>query len=287
MTSPNIIFDANPENFAELVIGNSLRGPVMVNFWSAKAGPCLKLWPSLEKLANEFSGRFLLINFNTDKFQSFARSELGITSVPTVRMYFQQQVVDTIFGAESEASFRRMIERHLPRESDTLLLDAVHSYQAGNSDQAFERLMNLQHQDEDNPRIAVTLLKLLFRDGAYEKIEQVFASLPEKLRKHDEIISIVTHAGFFQGASEMDAATASQRLTQDANDIDAAFSQAAHALHQDQYTDAMDILLQIIKQDRHYRNDMPVRGMVAILNLVGDQPALVKTYRNKLMDVIG
>ena len=50
MSEARYIIDATPENFAELVIGNSMRGPVMVNFWSAKAGPCIKLWPLLEKL---------------------------------------------------------------------------------------------------------------------------------------------------------------------------------------------------------------------------------------------
>lgn len=286
MTSTNIIFDANPENFAELVVGNSMRGPVMVNFWSAKAGPCLKLWPSLEKLANEYGGRFLLINFNTDKYLSFAKAELGVTSVPTVRMYFQQQVVDTVFGAESEAAFRRMIDRHLPRASDTLVVDALQTYQAGEADQAFDRLKNLQRQDEDNPRIAVTLMKLLFRDARYEQIEEVFGDLPDKLQRHDEIINIVTHAGFFRAAAQMDATTADERVNRDTGDTEAVLAQAAHALQQDEYTRAMDLLLAVMKQDRHYRNEFPVRGMIAVLNLVGDQPELVKTYRNKMLDLI-
>ena len=94
MSDSKHIIDATPESFAELVIGNSVRGPVMVNFWSAKAGPCIKLWPLLEKLAQEYSGKFLLINFNTDKYLAFAKNELAVTSVPTVKMYHHQQVVD-------------------------------------------------------------------------------------------------------------------------------------------------------------------------------------------------
>lgn len=73
------------------------------------------------------------MNFNTDKFFDFARQQLGVTSVPAVKMYRQQQVVDVIHGVESEASFRRMIEKQLPRVSDQLLLDAVNIYQQGDS----------------------------------------------------------------------------------------------------------------------------------------------------------
>ena len=58
-TSP-FIFDA-------LVLDNSGRGPVLVNYWAAYAGPCLKLWGVLEALANEYEGRFLLVNVNTEK----------------------------------------------------------------------------------------------------------------------------------------------------------------------------------------------------------------------------
>jgi len=82
------IIDATPDNFAELVMGNSMRGPVMVNFWSAKAGPCIKLWPLLEKLAAEYSGKFLLINFNTDKYFSFAKNELAVARVPNQKKVF-------------------------------------------------------------------------------------------------------------------------------------------------------------------------------------------------------
>ena len=139
----------------------------MVNYWSAKAGPCLKLWPLLEKLANEYSGKFLLVNLNTDKYLQFSRTELGITSVPTIKMYYQQNVVDTIHGADSEKSFRDMIDKHLPRMSDSLVVDAVKMYQQENVEQAFDHLKKLQQTDYDNPRIPLTLIKLMFREKRF------------------------------------------------------------------------------------------------------------------------
>ena len=132
----NFIFDATPDNFNELVFGNSQHGPVMVNYWSQNAGPCLKLWPTLEKLANEYSGKFLLINLNTDKYKSFAQQELGIVSVPTIQIFHHSQVVDVIHGAESEQSIRNLLSRHLPRSSDNLLVESVKLYNDNKADQA-------------------------------------------------------------------------------------------------------------------------------------------------------
>ena len=109
-TSPYIV-DGNHGNFEDAVLNNSRKGPVLVNYWTDRAGPCLRLWPVLEKLATDYAGRFLLVNINTDEDGALAR-EYGVTSVPTVKLFLQGRVVDQIHGAESEREFRRMIDRH-------------------------------------------------------------------------------------------------------------------------------------------------------------------------------
>jgi len=49
----SFIYDATDENFAQLVIENSSKGPVLVNYWSKKVGPCIRQYPVLEKLAQD------------------------------------------------------------------------------------------------------------------------------------------------------------------------------------------------------------------------------------------
>jgi len=281
------IIDATPENFAELVIGNSMRGPVMVNFWSAKAGPCIKLWPLLEKLAAEYSGKFLLINFNTDKYFSFAKNELAVASVPTVKMYHQQQVVDVIHGAESEKSFRAMIDKHLPRASDPLVLDALRQYQQNDIDSAFEQLKKLQQSDYDNPRIPLTLVKLMFREGRYDEMEAYVGTLSSALRKNEEVINLLAHAGFIRAAQQVDDVQALQRQVEASpDDVALRYQLSAVYLIEDKYTQAMDQLLEIIRRDRAFRDDIGVKGMVSILNLIADNGEQVKTYRNKMIDAM-
>lgn len=287
MSESKHILDASPETFAEMVIGNSQRGPVMVNFWSAKAGPCLKLWPLLEKLANEYSGKFLLVNFNTDKFLSFAKKELGVTSVPTVKMYHQQQVVDVIHGAESEKSFRSMIDKHLPRASDTLVLDALKQYQQNDIDAAFSQLRKLQQSDYDNPRIPLTLVKLMFREGRYQEMQTYVDSLPSSLRKNEEIINLCAHAGFIQAAREVDDLdTLQEHLQASPDDLDARYRLSAACLLDDKYVEAMDQLLEIIRRDRAFRDDIGVKGMVSVLNIIADDTEKVRIYRQKMVDAM-
>lgn len=287
MSPKNFIQDATPENFAELVIGNSIRGPVLVNYWSAKAGPCLKLWPVLEKLAGEFAGKFLLVNFNTDKYHDFARQQLGVTSVPLVKMYRQQQVVDVIHGAESEHSVRAFIARHLPRESDALLMAAVQLYQQGSVDAAFVELKQLLLRDAENPRIPLTLLRLLFREGRLDEMLAQIRTLPESLQKNEDILNLQSHAGFIQAAQQApDNNQLQQIILQQPDNLDARYQLSALHLVADQYTEAMDQLLQIIVRNRNYAEDAAVKGMVTVLNIVGDDEALAKNYRQKMMDAL-
>ena len=287
MSESKHIIDATPENFAELVIGNSMRGPVMVNFWSAKAGPCLKLWPLLEKLVNEYAGKFLLINFNTDRFMSFAKNELAVTSVPTVRMYHQQQVVDVIHGAESEKSFRAMIDKHLPRASDAQVLDALKQYQQNDIDAALMQLKKLQQSDYDNPRIPLTLVKLLFREGRYEELDAYVKTLPSALRNHEEVLNLVAHAGFIRAAQQAeDLESVQARLETSPDDLELRYQLSALYLVNDEYTQAMDQLLEIIQKDRAFRDDIGVKGMVSVLNIIADDVEQVRNYRQKMIDAM-
>jgi putative thioredoxin len=287
MAESKYILDATPENFAELVMGNSMRGPVMVNYWSAKAGPCLKLWPQLEKLVNEYSGRFLLVNFNTDKFLEFSRSELGITSVPTVKMYQQQQIVDTIYGVESERSFQDMINRHLPRASDPLVVDAVKQYQQMNVDEAFAQLKKLQQTDFDNPRIPLTLIKLMFKEKRLTEMFEYIKTLPRALRENDEVINLIAYAEFTIAAEKApEKEVLIDKLVIDSEQVDTHYQLGSVYLVEDSLQAAMDEMLEVIRIDRAYKDDIGTKGMVAILNMIASDADLVRSYRKKMIDLI-
>ncbi|GAB4507129.1 MAG: hypothetical protein Tsb0026_01400 [Sulfuricaulis sp.] len=59
MVNSPYVFDVTADNFHKLVLENSDKGPVLVNYWSPRAGPCMMLMPRLIRLATEFGGRLL------------------------------------------------------------------------------------------------------------------------------------------------------------------------------------------------------------------------------------
>lgn len=80
------IHEATTDNFQDLVLDNSEKGPVLVNFGSRKAGPSLRQYPILDKLVHHYKGRMLLVNIDVDSEFVFTR-EYGIASVPTLKLF--------------------------------------------------------------------------------------------------------------------------------------------------------------------------------------------------------
>lgn len=281
------IFDANPENFNELVFGNSIRGPVMVNYWSENAGPCIKLWPTLEALVNEYAGRFLLVNLNTDKFKSFAQNELGIVSVPTMQIFHNQQVVDVMHGAESERSIRNLLSRHLPRSSDSLLVESVKLYNENKPDQAIDELKKLQQSDPENPRIATSIVKLLYRESRFDDMETYINSQSATVKNNEEVISLLTHSHLQRAAMAVkDIDQLNADIAADNKNLDLIYQLVAMDALNDHVTDALDQLLEMLKIDSKYKNNLPAKTMVLLLNMLGSDTDVAKSYRAKMIDAL-
>ncbi|MBZ0069678.1 MAG: co-chaperone YbbN, partial [Thiobacillus sp.] len=107
MTLSPHVFDASADNFNRLVLENSHKGPVLVHFWTPKAGPCFILMPRLVKLAAEYGGKFLLVMLNADELPELAR-RFSVNSVPTVKFFWRGEVAHTIHGADPDSSFRQV-----------------------------------------------------------------------------------------------------------------------------------------------------------------------------------
>jgi len=286
MTS-QFILEANPENFNEMVLGNSMRGPVLVNYWSSTAAPCHMLWPRLESLVDEYAGRFLLINLNTDKHRAFAQNELGVRSVPTVQIYHQQKIVEVIHGAESEQSIRNLLSRHLPRASDSLLVESVKLYNENKVDKAIDELKTLQKNDPENPRIATSIVKLLYRESRFEDMEAYINGQSAVIKSSEEVITLLTHSKLQRAAqSAPDSEQLQRELQADSNNLDLRYMQLSVNVLNDQIMPALDQLLACIKLDAKYKDNLLSKTMVMLLNSSGLQADVVSQYRAKMIDAL-
>ena len=280
------VFDGSVENFQQLVIQNSMRGTVLVNYWTPNAGPCFKLWQVLERLSIEYNGRFLLVNVNTDAQKRLAR-ENGITSVPTIKVYRHGEVVESIYGAQSETALRTTIDNHVPPAQSAEIAEAIRAYQTGNTESALATLVEASRQSPDDTRPHATAMKLLLREKRFADIDTWYSALPEKLRRQSEISNLQAHARLLHLAETAPAIDRlEQQLEQAPGDVPVIISLAAAKLVADETESALEYLLVALQADRRHEDELPRRAMLAIFALLGDKHELTVAYKKRLRDLL-
>lgn len=278
------VFDASAENFNRLVLENSHKGPVLVHFWTPKAGPCFILMPRLVKLAAEYGGKFLLVMLNADELPELTR-RFSVNSVPTVKFFWRGEVAHTIHGADPDSSFRKVLDRFIAGDAHRAHALGIAAWQAGNVQQARMLLANAAMAEPDNLAIPRDLAKLLWAEGDGEQALKLLDSLPPEAQAEPEIARLHAHLNLAETArqapslSELDA-----RLAQQPDDLDAHFQRAAQLLAADQFAASMDELLWVARTDRSYRHDIGRSSLLALFDLLGSAHPLTRQYRQALSE---
>ena len=105
-----VVVEVSEATFQAEVLDRSMSVPVVIDFWADWCQPCKQLSPILEKLADEYDGRFLLATIDVDANQQLGAA-FQVQSIPSVFAVLKGQPVPLFQGAMPEPQVREVLEQ--------------------------------------------------------------------------------------------------------------------------------------------------------------------------------
>jgi len=273
--NPNIL-EVMEADFDQEVVRYSMETPVVVDFWAPWCAPCRMLGPMLERLATEAGGTFRLAKVNIDENPGLA-ARFGVQSIPMLKAFREGKIAAEMVGAQPEVVVRKFLGGLAPGPAEQALAEArglLTARRWADSEQAARRALE---REPGNATAALYLVKALLRQGKGSPALELL-----------DTFSFGNDTAAADRMRPLAALLAEQGSSADApaDEMEAGYLWTARLMARGNYPAALDGLLGLLRQDKHFRNDDARKVFLAALELLGEDDPLTKEYRDELASIL-
>jgi putative thioredoxin len=290
MNTSNWIIETTDADFERDVIERSRQLPVVVDFWATWCGPCRTLGPTLEKLAAEADGKFLLVKAEVET-NAAAAGRFQVDSIPAVFALREGRMVDRFIGAMSEGQLRDWLAHIQPSAAECLRAEAA-KVAATDPSQAEAKLREAMALEPREPAAKIELARLLVAQDRLTEGEQILGELAERGYLEPEAERLQAEVAVRRGAAEAGPIDACRARLAESPDNRQAQWKLAQALAgqslagQNEYEESLKLCLQLVQFDRRALGEPARQLMVQLFQILGPDHDLVSTYRRRLSSAL-
>lgn len=286
MSESPYIHNVSMQNFQAVVLENSMKQPVLVDFWADWCQPCKTLMPMLAKLADEYGGKFILAKVNSDEEKELA-AHFSIKSLPTMKLFVQGQMVDERMGVIPESEIRAFIDKYITSAADELMSAAMMAHDEGRTEEALQIMNQALAADPENADLKIRIAELTNDQGDTDSSLALLDALNQEDSQKDGAVKLraqIDMATQLDGLPDLN--DIEQRLEQNPQDLEALQQKSHHLSAQGDYEGAMECLLTIMRLDRAFDEDAGRNGLLSIFEMLGGEHPGVQKYRRKLFTLL-
>jgi thioredoxin len=91
---------------------NHTPQPVLVDFWAEWCGPCRRLAPTVDELAQDYNGRLVVAKMNVDENPA-TPMRFSIRGIPTLLLFKGGQLVEQVVGLADKTELKKLLDKHV------------------------------------------------------------------------------------------------------------------------------------------------------------------------------
>jgi putative thioredoxin len=271
------IIEASELNFEFEVLKYSQNVPVVVYFWASWCQPCKVLDPILSRLTEEARGGFRLAKVDVDENPTLVL-RYGIRTIPTVKAISQEEVVSEFVDIQPEKRIREFLSNIARPSPLNLAIEKADSllnlHEWANAELIYRKILE---QEPDQPSVLLGLAKTTLAQGKAPEAIKILGNFPPS-RQFSNAKALIPLAESLLKYEK-------NQLPEE-TDLDFAFENSIRLAKRGNIYAAIDGLLDIIRQERRYRQDLARNVIIGLLDLLSEEDPQTRQYRSELAIIL-
>lgn len=279
--------------------------PVVVDCYADWCGPCKKLFPILKKKYEE-NKNFRLVKINIDENQELAE-KLNISSIPAVFLVYKANIVDNFVGLPNQQKLDQFFDninllQGVGNDESVFqaLLVSVDEYMKKRDYKNANKMLEESRSHEKMSKKYAYLIKMssaiiALNDNDYQKSLNIVKDIRDfhindlktDITASKKVNCIALRAEILnEKLSESQVSELVEKTKENPKDMSLRFELCQKLFLQENYSAAVNELLEMIKIDKNWENKKAHNMLLQIFNIIGGDSKMIVEARKNLAKLL-